>query len=221
MLSLISMAVARGNLTNLSTEMENHFWSTQGISKEAHSQISNKILFAKIIVCCVYLDTIASGTMFAANLLFPNWPIIHNCSVEQCIVFMGLAVLAFTGICCTINAHVFSTYYWTLHVNLQLRILSVYFDTIEDDIIEVMDGSEKWYSVSYQAEIRKRLVIGIKHHAELVRWVCIFLARGWELWQQKCYHVSNFRQSPLSMLSPTTIHGDGDRTQWVYWRIVL
>lgn len=78
--------------------MESQFWSTRGISNETKLQIDNKILLAKLMVCCMHIDSLISIIAAAVNLLFPSWPVIENCSVEQCVAFMAIGVVAFTGI---------------------------------------------------------------------------------------------------------------------------
>lgn len=151
-------------------EMTNSFWSTDGIPEEIKSQIRKRITLAKIVVIGVNLNTFVAGIIAFAILLLPHWPIFLNCSLWHCTMFCSLTLLAFLGFALIIYALAFAGLYWAMHLTIQLRLLSAYFDAIGDDVLN-LDDEEKRDSVLYQTEIRRRLIFGIKQHMRLVRLV--------------------------------------------------
>lgn len=136
----------------------------QGIPEEAKPHIKNKTYAAKIIIIGVYLSTFVAGNIAAVNLLYPEWPILHEYPIILCLLFM----VAFLGYCLTAYAHNLAALYWTLHINVQLQILSAYFTTIGDSVQTVEALDVEW-SLQWQSEIRTQLMIGIKHHINMVR----------------------------------------------------
>lgn len=148
--------------------MSNSFWSPDGISEEITSQIRQKVTLAKIVVIGVNVNTLLAGFVALANFLLPHWPIFSNCSVWHCTMLCGFTLMAYQGFILMIYALAFTGLYWSLHLSIQLRLLSAYFDAIGDDILNLY-AREKTNSVFYQTEIRRRLIFGIEQHIRLVR----------------------------------------------------
>lgn len=148
--------------------MVNNFWSTRGIPKEIEARVLMKAKLAQIVVLFTYLSTLFSGLIAAGGLLMPHWPIFADCKILHCVIYMGLTMGALLGFCLTAYALTFAGFYYAMHINMQLLILSAYFNSIGEGIlVDVVD--EKRESVLYQTVIRQRLIIGIKQHIELVR----------------------------------------------------
>lgn len=148
--------------------MTDHFWSTHGIPKETEEQVHIKIGIAKASVALIYICILVGGIALAPSLASPRWPIFVNCTMWHCIIYAFYSMGAVGGMCLISYAFTFWFWYYAMHINIQLHILSAYFEGIGDNI-QLEGLTEKKQSVFYQRVIRKRLLIGIKQHIELMR----------------------------------------------------
>lgn len=142
----------------------------RGSCKQTQLQIQNKTFWAKITVSFICLNTIVPGHVAAIYLVAPEWPMTANCSYFGCLYFTLATLAGILGICLAIYAHLLTSLYWALHINAQLQILSAYFTAIGEKLRDT-DVSNIIQSDSYQIEIRNQLIMGIKQHKQLVRFV--------------------------------------------------
>lgn len=184
LLSILALHFSQKSAKELTKEMKINFWSTHGIPGKTKLLIQKGVKLSKMIMLSVLLITPLSGVVAFFKQLLPHWSIFEECSWWHCFTFTSSFLIALLGLALPIYTLAFVCLYWSMHINLQLRILTAYFDTIGENI-RVFDTCERRESVTYQIELRRRLIVGIKQHVRLVRYLSRMLVKERELVMSK------------------------------------
>lgn len=139
--------------------MENTFWSIHKIPEKTHSQIEQKVFWLKFLIIVFYVDMALSVPLACLCRWYPHWYFLTNESFWEHALFMFLFITGFVGGDLICYLHIFTSLYFYLNINVQMLILSSYFENITDDVNGVDD----------QTIIRNRLLVGIKQHVRLRR----------------------------------------------------